>query len=286
MGYVDYREDTEASVDTWEVLDQQRAESPGNFVVPPGVSEISWVKLYAAQDKGADGIVRLATAFKLDGMGINSAFKPFYLPGPFGGTSNTGASEQSLHLHEDIVFNTAIPVVPGQTIVASGQMFGEDAVDVQFGIVLGYNCPRNPGSGPIIRATAMREADLADATEALVALTGDLEGGTSNAIIPTGVGRIAGIAYGAGVDVALDTRIAHHFELDGDGLPLAIKPQRWCGVFGTNRLDTEGGETWYKKPELLWVDWPVVQGRAVTMRAGMVEDDYGAGTAFQCLLMV
>lgn len=282
-GLIDYREDTEGSVDTWEFLDQQRAEAPGNPIVPPGVSQISWIRLFAALDKGADAISRLATAFRFDGNGINSPFKRQNLTfaGPFGGTSNTGASEQSLHFHDEVQYNVVIPVVPGQTFTVEGQFFGEDPGDVQLAAMWGYNMPRMQHHGPIVKAAQLREADLADASESLVSLTGDLDGATSNFQAPPNVSKIGQIAYGVGVDVAGDTRIANQFEIDGDGFISPIKPQRWCGVFGTNRLDTEGGETYYMGPERFVADFSVVAPRQdIIARAGMVEDDYGAGTAF------
>ena len=287
MGLIDYREDTEGTVDTWEFLDQRRLLASGNPIVPKGVKEITWIKAHFAPDKGADAIVRFASAFRLNGDGITGTHKgnSLVFPGPFGGTSNTGASEQTLAIHPEVGYNVAVPVAEGQEITFEGQFFGEDLGDAQLGMTWGYDMPRPPMYGPTIKASQMREADLADAAEALVALTGDLNGGTSNFTAPPNVSKIAQIAYGVAVDVAVDTRIANAFELDGDGLTVSIKPQTWAGVFGQQRLDTEGGASVLVAPERIWPNWDIVAPRqAIVARAGMVEDDYGAGTAFMALM--
>ena len=141
MGLIDYREDTEGTVDTWEFLDQQRADAPGNPVVPAGVSEISWIKIHFSPDKGADANVRYASAFRLDGAALTGSYKTTSLTfaGPFGGTSNTGASEQTLVVHQEVGYNVHIPVSPGQEFQIQGQFFGEDLGDAQLVMTWGYS---------------------------------------------------------------------------------------------------------------------------------------------------
>jgi len=286
---IDYREDTEGTIDTYEFLDQQRADSPGNPIVPAGASEITWIRLLAGPDISADNVLGMASAFRFNGDGINSPFKGnnYVFPGPFGGHVNTGASENTLAIADPVTYNVSMPVVAGQTFTIEAQFFGQDSLDVHFACMWGYNAPRNPMDGPVIMASQMREADLADASETLVRLSGDLVGGTSNFTAPPGVSQIKKISYGVALSVLSATRIANQFELDGNGLmvPNGIKPQRWAGVFGQQRLDTEGSASIYKAPESFLADYAVLSPRQdIIARAGMIEDDYGAGTAFVNLL--
>ncbi len=279
---IDYREDTEPTVDTYEFLDQQRGDAPGNPVVPVGASEITWIRLLMAADISADNIAGACSAFRLNGNGLNTPLKgnDLVFPGPFGGHGNTGASEQTMALARPVTYNVAIPVSPGQTFTIEAQFFGGDQIDVTFGMVWGYNAPRNVIDGPIIKAHNLRQADLADAAETLVVLNGDLEGGTSNFTAPPGVSKIGMISYGVGILQAGATRIANQFELDGNGLqvPGGIKPQRWCGVFGQQRIDTEGSNSTYKEPEKFLADYGVTSPRQdIIARAGMIEEDYGTG---------
>ncbi len=279
---IDYREDTEATVDTYEFLDQQRADSPGNPIVPVGASEITWIRCLMAADISADGISGACSAFRLNGNALRTDLKgnDLLFPGPFGGHGNTGASEQTMALARPVTYNVSIPVAPGQTFTIEGQFFGGDQQDVTLGLMWGYNAPRNIIDGPIIKAHNLRQADLADNTETLVVLNGDLEGGTSNFTVPPGVSKIALISYGVGILQAGATRIAHQFELDGNGLqvPGGIKPQRWAGVFGQQRIDTEGSNSTYKEPEKFLADYGVVSPRQdIIARAGMIEEDYGTG---------
>ncbi len=279
---IDYREDTEPTVDTYEFLDQQRADNPGNPIVPVGASMITWIRCLMAADISADAINGACSAFRLNGNGLQTSLKgnDLVFPGPFGGHGNTGASEQTLGLAEPVTYNVAIPVNPGQTFTIEGQFFGGDQLDVTLGMVWGYNAPQNIIDGPVIKAHQLRQADLASETEALVVLNGDLEGGTSNFQAPPGVAKISQISYGVGILQAGATRIANQFELDGNGIivPGGIKPQRWAGVFGQQRIDTEGSDARYIAPEKFLADYGVVSPRQdIIARAGMIEDDYGTG---------
>jgi len=279
---IDYREDTEGTVDTYEFLDQQRAQSPGNPIVPVGASEITWIRFLLAADISADAIAGAASAFRLNGNGLVTDKKgnDLLFPGPFGGHTNVGASEQTLALAEAVTYNVSIPVAPGQTFTIEGQFFGGDILDATLGCVWGYNAPRSVVDGPILKAHQLRQADLTDSTEALVVLNGDLEGGTSNFTAPPGVSQIGMVSYGVGILTAVSTRIANQFEIDGNGLvvPGGIKPQRWAGVFGQQRLDTEGSDARYIAPERFLADYGIVSPRQdIIARAGMIEDDYGTG---------
>jgi hypothetical protein len=84
----------------------------------------------------------------------------------------------------------------------------------------------------------------------------------------------------------LITRFAHHFELDGNGLDMKIKPQRWGGWCGMQGLTTAGGGGFLAAPQRRILDLPVHVGRGnpIIFRAGMIEDDYGAGTVVAGLL--
>ncbi len=279
---IDYREDTEGTVDTYEFLDQQRADAPGNPIVPVGASMVTWVRFLMAADISADAIAGACSAFRLNGNALTTSLKgnDLVFPGPFGSHGNTGASEQTVSIAQPVTYNVAIPVAPGQTFTIEGQFFGGDQQDVTLGCVWGYNAPRNVVDGPIIKAHQLRQADLADPTESLVALNGDLDGGTSNFTAPPGVSKIGQISYAVGILQAASTRIANQFELDGNGLivPGGIKPQRWAGVFGQQRIDTEGSDSVYQAPEKFLADYGIVSPRQdIIARAGMIEDDYGTG---------
>lgn len=262
-------------------MDQQRLENPGNFTVPPGASMLTQARFAIAPDMAADAIVRIASTFRLQGNGLSSTHKPFFFVGPCGGSWQT---TDGMHASKSIpaIYNLGIPVIPGQEIEGAFRMVGEDPGDMQGILTLIYDGPQ---ATPAIVAADVREGDLADAAEALVLINTDLEGTSSNFLVPA-VSSIAAIAYAVGMDVALVTRFAHHFEVDGDGLNLPIKPQRWGGWAGFQELDTAGGETEIDPPEMIFPNFPVTAGLRITARAGMIEDDYGAGTALVGLLYV
>lgn len=274
---VDYREDTEGSVDTWEILDQQRTETPGDFEVPPGVSAITRIGLYSAPDVAADAIVRYLSAFRLTGNAIKTIYKPYYFLGHGGGSWQTTDGMHASRA-KPVEYNVNIPVTPGATFQAAGKFLGEDTGDTQLGIKVGYNVPHLAHLGPVVKAADFREDDLADAAEALVLIDQDPDDVASNFTVPAGVSTILGAAVSVGMDVASVTRFAHQVELDGTGLNSTVKPQRWPAFWGLQELDTAGGETLLLEPEVEWGNWPVFPDKQIIARGGMVEDDYGAGT--------
>lgn len=286
MALHDYREDTEGAVDTWEVTDQQRAVAAGNFVVPDGVRAITELQLHAAPDFGAAAIIsRLATAFRLTGPGLLTDHKPLYFVGPAGGITITTLGAV-LALVAPIRVPVNIRVVPGQEIEGSHKFMGEDPGDVHGSIGLTYD---GPVSTPVIEAAEVREDDLADATEAMVRIDTDVAEGTATQdfFAKPGLPRVWAVDYAVGVDVTVATRIFHQFELDGDGVDLTKKPQIWGGWAGYQALvGADGAGVALSAPERRIVDIPVKIGRAnpIIARAGMVEDDYGAGTAVMGLL--
>jgi hypothetical protein len=284
MALHDYREDTEGTVDTWEVLDQQRAESPGNFIVPPGASMITELEFHIAPDYGAAGIFRVASALRLQGAALITDHKPLYFVGPAGGLTVT-TDGVVIALAPPAKIPVAIRVTEGQEFEAAHKFMGEDLGDVQGLLNVVYN---GPVSTPVILAAEVREDDLADATETLVPIDTDVAEGTAtlNFFAPPGTSRIFAVDYAVGLDVALITRFAHQFELDGNGLNVQIKPQRWGGWCGMQGLTTVGGNGLLAAPQRRILDLPVHVGRAspIIFRAGMIEDDYGAGTVVAGLL--
>ena len=285
----DYREDTEGTVDTWELLDQQRADAPGNFQVPPGVRTITKLTFSAAPDFGGAVILRLATAFRLTGNALRSELKPYLFPGPAGGVSVT--TDGTVFAFAPKISYSPTPPIPlaepGTEFSIAGKFIGEDSGDVQFAAEVEYD---GPGGGLPFRAADVREDDLADATEALVTIDTEITedtaaaNATSNFLPPPGVSRLAYAVYGVGLDVAVATRFMHQFELDGDGLKAERKPKRWSGWSGFQALTTVGGNGALAAPEVKTLDQAIVPNFRIIARAGMVEDDYGAGTVVMGLL--
>ena len=284
MAFHDYREDTEGTVDSWEVLDQQRADAPGNFIVPPGASMITELEYHIAPDYGAAGIFRVASALRLQGAALKTDHKPMYFVGPAGGLTVT-TDGVVFALAPPARIPVAIPVTEGQEWEGAHKFLGEDLGDVQGLLNVTYNGPQ---STPVIKAAEVREDDLADATETLVAIDTDVAEGTAtqNFFAPPGTSKIFACDVAVGLDVAGITRFAHQFELDGNGLDMKIKPQRWGGWCGMQGLTTVGGAGFLAAPQRRILDLPVHVGRGnpIIARAGMIEDDYGAGTAVMGLL--
>jgi len=280
----DYREDTEGTVDTWEILDQQRADAQGNFVVPEGARAITNLEFHIAPDYGAAGVFRVASALRIAGAALGVENKPFYFVGPAGALTVTTdgvviAKTPPAHIP---VF---IPVKEGLEWEGAHKFIGEDLGDVQGLLNVTYD---GPVATPRIVGAEVREDDLADTTEVLVTIDTDVAEGTAtqNFFPPPGASQIFAADYAVGLDVAAITRFAHQFELDGNGLNVTQKPQRWGGWCGMQGLTTVGGGGFLAAPERRILELPVIVKRnnPVICRAGMIEDDYGAGTAVVGLL--
>ncbi len=284
----DYREDTEGTVDTWEILDQQRADAPGNFVVPPGAHAITGLEFLVGWDPGAAAaIVRLVTALRIQGAALLTEHKPFYFVGPAGMLTVTTLGAFAMHSPR-VRYPVNIPVREGLEWEAAFKFMGEDPIDVHGFLNVEYD---GIVSTPPLLGAEVREDDLADTTETLVTIDTDVAEGTAvqNFFPPAGASRIFAVDVAVGLDVAGATRFGHQIELDGNGLNVQQKPQRWCAWAGAQALvGADGAAGFISPPERRIVDLPVIVGRntPIIARAGMIEEDYGAGTMAVGLLYV
>jgi hypothetical protein len=273
---IDFRESVEASVDTWEILNDRGNETGFDFRVPSGVSAISRLRFGVGVDLGASAVaVRLLTAFKLLGEGLKLS-GPYYFLGQYG-TFGEDTDADTRIIADLVDYHVNIPVNPGQEFQAQAKMLGEDMGAINPLLEVTYNPLFPPGP---VRKADVREGDRDSATaDSLTAINTDLEGSTKDFVVPAGVSRVIGVAIAPAMDFDAENPFACAIELDGDGLKLP-DPVNIAGPTGGFHVAGTGGANsgLLLEPRVVPLSLPVVPSFQIAAQVRTIAEDSGPGT--------
>ncbi len=264
----DFREATQAALETATPLINVGAAAPGNFVVPTTAKRITELRFGIALSCADDTLFGANCSFHIHGGGVN--LPEGWFLGPSLTSSAIGAASGNRCGDRTQKYLTNIPVNPGGQFAIDGYMLGEDIGSMQMLAGVVYD-------GPVVgRIVDMdyRSIDLAS-VNTWTQLTERGAATVEGDIRP--YKPVIGELYfgiGAKITVGAANVTSHAFRVSGPGLVHAGN-YRFIHGLSVGSSTESGADTFISELERYICEIPVKVNNAVRVEGNMMETDLG-----------